>query len=83
MTPGECATTFFKISMAWSYASVFSSATASSKAHEKGLGYTYEGLDRTLDSHIKNLRRKIEPDPAEPTYIQTVYGVGYRLRGEQ
>ena len=49
---------------------------------EKGLGYTYEGLDRTLDSHIKNLRRKIEPDPANPTYIETVYGVGYRLRGE-
>ena len=49
---------------------------------EKGLGYTYEGLDRTLDSHVKNLRRKIEPDPANPTYIQTVYGVGYRLRGD-
>ena len=49
---------------------------------EKGLGYTYEGLDRTLDSHIKNLRRKIEPDPRNPTYIETVYGVGYRLRGE-
>ena len=49
---------------------------------EKGLGYTYEGLDRTLDSHIKNLRRKIEPDPGNLTYIQTVYGVGYRLRGE-
>ena len=49
---------------------------------EKGLGYTYEGLDRTLDSHVKNLRRKIEPDPANPTYIETVYGVGYRLRGD-
>jgi len=50
---------------------------------EKGLGYTYEGLDRTLDSHIKNLRRKIEPDPGNPIYIQTVYGVGYRLQPEQ
>ena len=49
---------------------------------EKGLGYTYEGLDRTLDSHVKILRRKIEPDPANPTYIETVYGVGYRLRGD-
>ncbi|MDH7487395.1 MAG: response regulator transcription factor [Anaerolineae bacterium] len=49
---------------------------------EKGLGYTYEGLDRTVDSHIKNLRRKIEPDPKRPVYIQTVYGVGYRLIGE-
>lgn len=46
---------------------------------EKALGYTYEGFERTLDSHIKNLRRKIEPDPAHPTYIETVFGVGYRL----
>ena len=46
---------------------------------EKGLGYTYEGLERTLDSHIKNLRKKIEPDPSNPTYIHTVYGVGYRM----
>jgi two-component system alkaline phosphatase synthesis response regulator PhoP len=48
---------------------------------ERGLGYEYEGLERTLDSHVKNLRRKIEPDPRQPTYIQTVYGVGYRLVG--
>jgi len=48
---------------------------------EQGLGYEYEGLERTLDSHIKNLRKKIEPDPKQPTYIQTVYGVGYRLVG--
>jgi two-component system alkaline phosphatase synthesis response regulator PhoP len=46
---------------------------------EKGLGYTYDGLDRGIDSHIKNLRKKIEPDPVKPTFIQTVYGVGYRL----
>ena len=49
---------------------------------EKGLGYAYPGMGRTLDSHIKNLRRKIEPDPREPTYIQTIYGVGYRLVDE-
>jgi len=49
---------------------------------EKGLGYTYEGLERTVDSHIKNLRRKVEPDPKNPSYIQTVYGVGYRLVGQ-
>jgi two-component system alkaline phosphatase synthesis response regulator PhoP len=48
---------------------------------EQGLGYEYEGIERTLDSHIKNLRKKIEPDPKRPTYIQTVYGVGYRLVG--
>lgn len=46
---------------------------------ERALGYNYDGLGRTLDSHIKNLRRKIEPDPKNPTYIQTVYGIGYRL----
>lgn len=48
---------------------------------EQGLGYEYEGLERTLDSHIKNLRKKIEPDPKKPAYIQTVYGVGYRMVG--
>lgn len=48
---------------------------------EQGLGYEYEGSERTLDSHMKNLRRKIEPDPKQPTYIHTVYGVGYRLVG--
>ena len=46
---------------------------------ERSLGWDYSGLERTLDSHIKNLRRKIEPDPKQPTYIQTVFGVGYRL----
>lgn len=50
---------------------------------EKGLGYDYAGLERTVDSHIKNLRRKIEADPANPTYIQTVHGVGYRMRAEE
>ena len=48
---------------------------------EQALGYEYEGSERTLDSHMRNLRRKIEPKPREKTYIQTVYGVGYRLVG--
>ena len=47
---------------------------------EKTLGYGYEGLERTIDSHIKNLRKKIEADPAKPEYLETVFGVGYRLR---
>lgn len=47
-----------------------------------GLGADYEGIDRTLDSHIRNLRQKIEPDPKQPRYIHTVYGVGYRLEEE-
>lgn len=46
---------------------------------ETGLGYEYIGMDRTLDSHIKNIRRKIEPDTKSPQYLQTVYGIGYRL----
>jgi len=51
---------------------------------EQALGYSYEGLDRTVDSHIKNLRRKIEPDPASAAaIIQTVYGVGYRFQGDR
>ncbi len=48
----------------------------------RALGIDYEGIDRTLDSHIRNLRRKIEPDPRKPTYIKTVYGIGYRLEGD-
>ena len=41
----------------------------------------WDNYSFTLDSHIKNLRKKIEPDPANPVYVQTVYGVGYRLIG--
>ena len=48
---------------------------------EKGMGYAYEGMGRTLDTHMRNLRRKIEPDPANPVYIQTVYSIGYRFVG--
>ncbi len=48
---------------------------------EKTVGYGYEGLERTIDSHIKNLRKKIETDPAKPEYLETVFGVGYRLKG--
>jgi two-component system alkaline phosphatase synthesis response regulator PhoP len=45
----------------------------------KALGSEFLGIERTLDSHIRNLRHKIEPDPKNPRYIKTVYGVGYRL----
>ena len=48
---------------------------------EKAMGYAYEGMGRTLDTHIRNLRKKIEPDPDNPRYVQTVYGIGYRLSG--
>jgi len=42
-------------------------------------GYEFEGYERTIDSHVKNLRRKIEEDPANPAVVQTVLGSGYRL----
>jgi DNA-binding response OmpR family regulator len=42
----------------------------------------YEGFDRAIDTHIKNLRRKIEIDPRSPRFILTVYGIGYRFGGE-
>jgi two-component system alkaline phosphatase synthesis response regulator PhoP len=45
---------------------------------EKGLGYSFEGLERTVDSHIKNLRKKLE-DSGGADLIETVFGVGYRL----
>jgi DNA-binding response OmpR family regulator len=42
-------------------------------------GYEFEGYERTVDSHVKNLRRKIEEDPASPQIVQTVLGGGYRI----
>jgi DNA-binding response OmpR family regulator len=45
---------------------------------DRALGYSYAGMERTLDTHIKNLRKKLESDSANPMYIETVYGVGYR-----
>lgn len=46
---------------------------------EKVLGYDFEGYERTIDSHVKNLRAKLGDDPREPKYIFTVHGVGYRF----
>lgn len=49
---------------------------------EKALGYQFEGYERSIDAHIKNIRHKIEDDPKNPTLIQTIYGVGYRFSGK-
>jgi DNA-binding response OmpR family regulator len=46
-------------------------------------GYDFEGYDRTVDTHIKNLRQKIENNAKEPQYIVTVHGVGYKFEGER
>lgn len=42
-------------------------------------GYSHDSYDRSIDAHIKNLRRKLEPNPSEPIYILTVYGIGYQF----
>jgi DNA-binding response OmpR family regulator len=42
-------------------------------------GDEYDGLERTIDTHIKNLQKKIEPDPDNPKFIRTIYGQGYKL----
>jgi DNA-binding response OmpR family regulator len=46
-------------------------------------GVAFESYERAIDSHIKNLRRKLEPDPRQPSYVLTVYGVGYRLADDR
>lgn len=48
---------------------------------EQTQGYTFEGYERTIDAHIKNLRKKLEDNPKEPRYILTVYGIGYKFAG--
>ncbi len=48
---------------------------------EQTQGYTFEGYERTIDAHIKNLRRKLETNPKEPQYIITIYGIGYKFAG--
>ncbi len=47
----------------------------------RALGYRFEGYERSIDAHIKNLRQKIEPDSRRPTYIKTIYGIGYQFCG--
>jgi DNA-binding response OmpR family regulator len=49
---------------------------------EQVQGYNYDGFDRTIDSHIKNLRQKIELNSEEPVFILTVFGLGYKFGGE-
>ncbi|WP_019555179.1 response regulator transcription factor [Propionispira raffinosivorans] len=49
---------------------------------ENTQGYAFDGYERTIDAHIRNLRRKLEPDSRNPQYVLTVYGVGYKFAGE-
>ena len=50
---------------------------------DKALGYQFEGYERSIDAHIKNIRQKIENDPKNPSFILTIYGVGYRFSGKR
>jgi DNA-binding response OmpR family regulator len=50
---------------------------------EKALGYQFEGYERSIDAHIKNIRQKIEDEPKSPKFILTVYGVGYKFIGRR
>jgi DNA-binding response OmpR family regulator len=49
---------------------------------ERAQGYAYDGYERTIDVHIKNLRKKIEQQPSEPLYVLTIFGVGYRFNDD-
>jgi len=46
-------------------------------------GTSFEGYERTIDVHVRNLRAKIEPDPGQPRYVETVYGIGYRFATDE
>jgi len=50
---------------------------------DKALGYQFEGYERSIDAHIKNIRHKIEDEPRNPQFILTIYGVGYRFSGKK
>ena len=75
LTPTE-----FKILsvMARSPGRVFSREKLTEMVH----GYNYEGFERTIDAHIKNLRQKLEAGSNAPQYLHTVYGMGYRFEGD-
>ncbi len=49
---------------------------------ESALGYQFEGYERSIDAHIKHIRQKIGDDPKNPTFIHTIYGVGYKFTGK-
>lgn len=49
---------------------------------ESALGYQFEGYERSIDAHIKHIRQKIGDDPKKPTFILTIYGVGYKFTGK-
>jgi DNA-binding response OmpR family regulator len=57
-------------------------AFSRSELLDRVFGLDYEGLERTVDVHVRNLRKKIEANPDRPVYVQTVYGLGYKFGGD-
>jgi DNA-binding response OmpR family regulator len=76
-TPAELTPTEFTLlaTMARQPGRIFTRSQLLDAVH----GVAFESYERAIDTHIKNLRRKIEPNPREPRYVMTVYGVGYRV----
>jgi len=76
-TPAELTPTEFTLlaTMARQPGRIFTRSQLLDAVH----GVAFESYERAIDTHIKNLRRKIEPNPREPRYVLTVYGVGYRV----
>ena len=68
----------FLVTLAQHPGQVFSREQLLDRLH----GVAYDGYDRSIDAHVKNLHQKIEPDPAEPRCLLTVCGVGYRFTDE-
>ncbi len=50
---------------------------------DKALGYQFEGYERSIDAHVKNIRQKLGDDPRKPTFVLTVYGLGYKFIGKR
>jgi two-component system alkaline phosphatase synthesis response regulator PhoP len=76
-SPVELTATEFQLlaTMAREPGRVFTRAQLLDAVH----GVAFESYERAIDAHVKNIRRKLEPDPARPRFVQTVYGVGYRV----
>jgi len=50
---------------------------------DTALGYQFEGYERSVDAHVKNIRQKLGDDPRKPTFVLTVYGLGYKFIGKR
>ena len=82
MFPAPSRSTLLRTTLSFAILTTGAVSSAPARAQsslERVQGVAYEGYERTIDVHVKNLRKKIEPDPSHPRYVETVMGVGYRL----